>query len=182
LFARIAIREFDRSQTAIAGGNATPDGDRDSLDFTLWENKRVQAYRASLGLKFHPPLAVLDIPRLRLRAPVFKGTDDLTLNRGLGWVIGTGAPGGDGNVAIAGHRDGFFRVLKDIVPGDLITLELPGEQKQYVVDDIQIVYPNNVDVLAPHPVATITLITCYPFYFIGDAPRRYIVVASLRHS
>ena len=152
----------------------------DDVDFSLWSPKRVQAYKASLLAKLDRPLAVLRIPRLRITAPVLEGTDDLTLNRGVGRIGSTAQMGSDGNVGIAGHRDGFFRALKDIVRGDSIEVVTPQGQDLYIVDRIDIVTPRDVSVIGPSKIAGITLITCYPFYHIGDAPQRYIVHASLK--
>ena len=125
-------------------------------------------------------MAVLGIGKLRLRVPVFEGTDDLVLNRGLGWIDGTARPGERGNIGIAGHRDGFFRGLKDIAVGDAMELETLGKRATYVVDEIEIVAPEQVEVLRPRAAPAITLVTCYPFYFVGDAPQRFIVHATLR--
>ena len=115
----------------------------------------------------------------RLEAPVLSGTDDLTLNRGVGLIAGTNPPGEGGRVGIAGHRDGFFRVLKDVGPGDMIELETLNRIEIYRVNEIVIVKPNDVSVLQPTTKPTLSLVTCYPFYFTGSAPERYIVVASL---
>jgi len=148
------------------------------VDFTLWSDKRIQEYMDSLALKEGAPPAVLSIPKLRLEVPVYDGTDDLTLNRGVGRIIGTARLGSGGNTGIAGHRDGFFRGLKDIARGDRIDLLLPGQTDHYVVESIQITNPDDVSVLRPTPKASLTLVTCYPFYFVGSAPQRYIVSAS----
>jgi sortase A len=184
LFSRIALWEFDTNQASQARGNSAG-VDRfligNPVDFSLWGKARLRAYQASLALKIDPPIAVLNIPRLRLIAPVFNGTDDVTLNRGLGRIEGTNVPGGDGNLGIAGHRDGFFRGLKDIEPGDIIEIEIPGEKDAYSVDATKIVEPNDVNVLGRSQTAMVTLITCYPFYFVGDAPLRFVVKASLRN-
>ena len=136
-------------------------------------------YKASLSIEKRLPLAVLGIKKLRVRVPVFEGTDDLVLNRGVGWITGTSRPGDDGNVGIAGHRDGFFRGLKDIAVGDAIELETLGRRAVYIVDEIEIVPPERVEVLQPRAAPSVTLVTCYPFYFIGDAPMRFIVHAAL---
>jgi len=180
---RRALAAFDRAQTArsISDG-AVPVGlaAAETTDFSLWSEKRVREYKASLSIAKHLPLAVLDINRLRIRVPVFEGTDDLVLNRGLGWIVGTARPGEAGNIGIAGHRDGFFRGLKDIVVGDAMQLETLGQRAIYVVDEIEIVTPEQVEVLRPRAAPAITLVTCYPFYFIGDAPQRFIVHATLR--
>jgi sortase A len=149
------------------------------VDFSLWDERRIQAYNESLRKDFGVTLAVLKIPKIRLEAPVLDGTDDLTLNRGLGRISGTARPGMRGNIGIAGHRDGFFRGLKDVGVGDTIELKTPNGTATYVIDQIKIVAPDDVSVLRPRSVPSVTLVTCYPFYFIGSAPRRYIVAASL---
>lgn len=141
--------------------------------------ERITAYEESLRQQFAPPLAGLEIPKIGVEVPVFDGTDDLTLNRGVGRIIGSGRVGQGGNVGIAGHRDGFFRGLKDVVAGDRIELRTPQRTEVYEVDQIRIVSPSDVDVLKDRGVATLTLVTCYPFYFIGDAPQRYIVRATV---
>jgi sortase A len=147
-------------------------------DVSLWSEKRVEAYKQSLTQHFERPLALLQISKIHLVVPVFNGTDDLTLNRGVGRIAGTAHVGAKGNLGIAGHRDGFFRGLKDIRMGDTIELVLPDRTETYVVDKIQIVDPTNVGVLNPETVFSLTLVTCYPFYFIGSAPQRYIVHGS----
>jgi sortase A len=153
-----------------------------AIDFTLWAGKRVAAYKQALATHMGAPLAVLSIPRLRLDVPVFEGTDELTLNRGAGRIVGTARPGERGNIGIAAHRDGFFRGLKDIRPGDGIELVQLHRKFAYTVDNIAVVDPGDVTVLHARPLPSLTLVTCYPFYFIGDAPQRYIVQASLANS
>src|SRR6201982_2132644 len=149
------------------------------VDFKLWAQKRIDAYEQSLAEHFDPPLAILRITKLNLEAPVLEGTDDLTLNRGVGHIQGTGRPGEEGNIGIAGHRDGFFRVLKDIGPGDEIELVTANRKDVYKVNQIVLVRPSDVSVLEPRPGRSLTLVTCYPFYFIGSAPQRYIVQATI---
>lgn len=150
-----------------------------TVDFALWSPKRIREYRESLLVKTFKPLGVVGISRLGIRAPIFEGTDELVLNRGVGWIPGTervGAPG-NGNVGIAGHRDGFFRAMKDVAVGDVVELALPGGIDYYSVDSMEVVYPTDVRVLNPRGVVSVTFVTCYPFYFVGDAPRRFIVHA-----
>ena len=144
---------------------------------SLWSEKRIQAYKNSLSQHFSPPLAVLRISRFQLTVPVFEGTDDLTLNRGVGRIAGTAQPGELGNVGIAGHRDGFFRVLKDIQIGDLIELLVNNRTLVYKVRSVEIVDPSNTEVLQNADESELTLVTCYPFYFVGSAPQRFIVHA-----
>jgi len=154
------------------GGSGAP-------DFRLWSEKRIRAYQASLAAKVSPPLGILEIPALQLHVPVLEGTDDLTLDRGVGHIPGTAALGEAGNAGIAGHRDGFFRGLKDVHVGDTIDVYTQRGRSRYVVDEIQIVSPDNVSVLAPRAEPSLTLVTCYPFYFVGSAPSRYIVHATM---
>ncbi len=146
-------------------------------DRSLWSEKRVRAYEESQRVAFAPPLAVLRIPTAGIEVPVLPGTDDLTLNRAVGWIHGTARPGESGNIGIAGHRDGFFRSLKDVTRGDPVVLETIDGSLDYVIDDIRVVKPDDVQVLAPTAAPTVTLVTCFPFYFVGDAPQRYIVRA-----
>jgi sortase A len=152
------------------------------VDFSLWSGQRVKAYAQALAAKLGSPLAVLSIPKLGLDVPVFEGTGELTLNRGAGRIAGTARPGEQGNIGIAAHRDGFFRGLKDIQVGDQIELAVLRRKFVYTVDSITVVKPSDVSVLQARPRPSLTLVTCYPFYFVGDAPQRYIVQASLADS
>jgi sortase A len=108
---------------------------------------------------------------------VLPGTDDFVLDRAVGHIDDTALPGTNGNIGIAGHRDGFFRGLKDIAAGDPIELETRKGRELYRVERTWIVDPEDVSVLDPTPVQSLTLVTCYPFYFIGSAPQRFIVRA-----
>jgi len=155
------------------------DIDRPEVDFSLWDAHRVQAYKENVIGQSGAALAVLRISKINLEAPLLDGTDDWTLNHGVGRIAGTARPAEQGNIGIAGHRDGFFRRLKDVVVGDAIELETLKGTDTYIVDQIQIVTPDHVDVLQPRSVPSLTLVTCYPFYFFGSAPERYIVTASL---
>jgi sortase A len=95
--------------------------------------------------------------------------------------MGTAKPGSSGNIGIAAHRDGFFRSLKHIQEGDEIDLVTAGGKAAYMVDSIRIVNPEDVSVLRARGRPSLTLVTCYPFYFVGSAPNRYIVQASLSY-
>jgi len=148
-------------------------------DQSLWSPNRISAWRKALSEPVAVPLAVLRIPKIRLEVAVLPGTDDRTLDRGVGYIEGTARPGTDGNVGIAGHRDGFFRGLKDIAPGDVIDVETTQGRDAYRVERTWVVDPEDVTVLDPTPVRALTLVTCYPFYYIGSAPRRFIVRAVL---
>jgi sortase A len=150
-----------------------------TFDFSLWSPQRIADYETSLTANLSPPIGILRIVKAHLEVPVLDGVDDVSLNRGVGYIPGTAHPGERGNVGIAGHRDGFFRVLKNVGVGDEIELETPERIDVYQIKDIVIVNKNDVSVLRPTSVPILTLVTCYPFYFTGSAPRRYIVVASL---
>jgi len=181
----VAVRRFEAEQARSSEGtpvmmNRPASGS--SVDFTLWSEKRVDAYKQSLVDKPDRPLALLRIPKIHLKAPVYNDTDDLTLNRGVGRILGTAEIGSGGNVGIAGHRDGFFRGLKDIAPGDEIELVRIDQSDSYVVENTHIVNPEDVSVLEPTRVSSLTLVTCFPFYYIGSAPQRFIVRASVAGS
>jgi len=144
---------------------------------SLWSTVRINAYRDVSGKPAAPPVAMLRIPKIGLEVPVLPGTDDRTLDYGVGLIEDTAEPGTEGNSGIAGHRDGFFRGLKDIVRGDRIRLETLRGTYTYRVERTWIVPPEDVSVLDPTPVSSLTLVTCYPFYFQGSAPLRFIVRA-----
>jgi sortase A len=180
---RLAIRDFEVAKAAALPTPAeAPKVELPSaaVSFDLWGTKRIAAYRDSLTRHFSPPIAVLRAPKVAIEVPVFEGTDELVLNRGVGRIAGTARPGQPGNIGIAGHRDGFFRPLKDIAIGDSVTLDLGADIATYAVESFQIVSPKDVTVLAPSATSSLTLVTCYPFYFVGDAPQRYIVRCALK--
>lgn len=182
---RAAIKQFRTEEATKFNQNANSflDPSSDSIvDFREWSVKRIEAYTGSLSQKVYAPLAILRIPRIELEVPVFNGTDDLTLDRGVGRILGTVKVGHVGNLGIAGHRDGFFRGLKDLERGDIVELNRPGRLDRYIISQIRIVKPDDVSVLSPTPQRTLTLVTCFPFYYIGSAPERYIVTASIKSS
>jgi sortase A len=111
-----------------------------------------------------------------------EGTDVLTLERGVGRIPGTAELADTGNLGIAGHRDSFFRRLSELRIGDSIELLTPEGLQKYVVDRILIVNPSDTSVLKPRLRRSLTLVTCYPFYFVGRAPKRYIVQAAFSAS
>jgi LPXTG-site transpeptidase (sortase) family protein len=127
------------------------------------------------------PIGRLVIPRLHLRAIVREGADSGTLDVALGHVPGTALPGHTGNVAIAGHRDTLFRCLRNILKGDSIVLQTIHGSYTYHVERTEIVKPQDVAVLTSGSYSEITLITCYPFYYVGPAPDRFIVKARLNN-
>jgi len=151
-------REFDRMLAVTAAGS-TP---------------------AVMPLKRPAPSAVigrLSVPRLHLSAMVREGVGPKTLKLAIGHVPTTALPGQTGNIAVAGHRDTFFRGLKDVKTGDEIQFSTLNGDFQYVVDSVTIVTPDNAGSLAPTSENVLTIVTCYPFYFVGDAPNRFVVRA-----
>jgi sortase A len=119
----------------------------------------------------------IEIPRLLLSVVVIEGIDRTTLRRAIGHIPGTALPGHPGNVGLAGHRDTFFRPLKDLRIKDEIRLSTLKGDFKYVVASITIVNPDDVGVLAASRENVLTLVTCYPFYYVGPAPQRWIVRA-----
>jgi sortase A len=119
----------------------------------------------------------MEIPRLRLSAVVVEGVGPAALRRAVGHIPGTALPGGDGNVGIAGHRDTFFRPLKDLRVNDEIRFSTLRGNFKYEVESLTVVEPDNVGVLAPSHENVLTMVTCYPFSYIGAAPKRFIVRA-----
>jgi sortase A len=150
------------------------------VDYTLWSAKRIKEYETALTEHFDEPLAVLKVNKIQLEVPVFEGTSDRVLNRGAGRIEGTAHIGESGNIGIAAHRDSFFRGLKDIRVGDSMEFETTAGTQTYVIDSIKLVDPKDVSVLKNQAMPELTLVTCFPFYFAGSAPQRYIVRAYLR--
>jgi sortase A len=121
----------------------------------------------------------LEIPRLNLAVMVREGADESTLSRAVGHIPGTALPGNVGNVGLAGHRDTFFRALRNIQADDTIEMQTTAGTYRYVVKSTRIVTPRDVSVLEASGGETLTLVTCYPFYYVGSAPKRFIVHAAL---
>jgi sortase A len=169
---RQSLERFATIKKSIALPAGTPDQ-------SLWSPKRVSAWQKALDNPAPVPLAVIRIPKIHLEAPVLPGTDDGTLDRAVGHIEDTAKPGTDGNSGLAGHRDGFFRGLKDIVAGDVIELDTLQGTDSYRVERTWVVDPEDVSVLDPTSTRALTLVTCYPFYYVGSAPRRFIVRAVL---
>jgi sortase A len=140
---------------------------------------RMQSHRHAPRPPHMALLGRVEVPRLGLHATVRQGTDDAVLAKAVGHMPSTALPGEDGNVAIAAHRDTLFRKLRDIQHDDRITFETPdGNLYDYTVESTQIVKPTDVSVLrASKDDRLLTLITCYPFNFVGHAPQRFIVKA-----
>lgn len=149
------------------------------------------AYQATEERRFEnvstneqPPLVVegavigkMEIPRLGLKVIVVQGDSSKILQHAVGHLPETPLPGEWGNVVLAGHRDGFFRPLRNIQSGDAITLRTSGGDLRYEVESTAVVPPSDISVLQPSSERRLTLITCFPFYYVGPAPNRFIVRA-----
>jgi len=166
--------QHDRARFAVLQAASLQAG---PVDQSLWSSVRINAWRNVSGEPAPPPVAMLRIPKIHLEVPVLPGTDDRTLDHGVGLIEHTAEPGTTGNSGIAGHRDGFFRGLKDIVRGDTIRLDTLRGSFVYRVERTWVVKPDDVSVLEPTEGPVVTLVTCYPFYFQGSAPLRFIVRA-----
>jgi len=127
----------------------------------------------------HAVIGRIEIPRLDLAAMVVEGVEEGDLLRGAGHVPGTALPGEPGNMAIGGHRDTFFRPLRNIRNNDIIFLTTLHGSYRYVVTSTEITGPDDTEVLDPSPEPMLTLISCYPFSYVGPAPKRFVVRARL---
>jgi len=143
--------------------------------FNEWSEARLKAYEASLARPVGPVLAVLRVPSVDLEVPLYGDTSSLHLNRGVGLIEHMAAPEEGGNLGIAGHRDGFFRVLARVRAGDNIEVHTHAWRYDYRVDFISIARASDARLLAPTAEPVVTLVTCYPFYFVGHAPQRFVV-------
>ena len=143
------------------------------------ENLHPSSLPASPGIagRGGSALGRLEISAIGLEAMIMEGTDAKTLRRAVGHISGTPLPGQQGNVAIAGHRDTFFRALRNIREDDEITLTTVAGSYRYRVNSIRVVEPDDMAVLDNSDAAILTLVTCYPFYFVGPAPKRFVVRA-----
>jgi len=178
LYCSSAISAEAEAVTSQAGLMAKLGLERFSPDQSQWSDK-ARAHYETTKEGGGEPLAVLEIGRLNITAPVYQGTSRVTLDRGLGLVEFSPLPGETGNIALSGHRDGFFRPLKDIKFGDRITLHTLDGDQVFLVSDVRIVDALDTSVLEDTDTTVLTLITCHPFYYVGFAPNRYIVRAVL---
>jgi sortase A len=161
----------------------------DLYRFQRVETSKLDATRTNLRMNIAPspalavPIAVggvigeIEVPRLGLKAVVVQGDSEKVLRRSVGHLPETSLPGEPGNIALAGHRDGLFRPLRNIQPGDSITLRTPDREFQYQVEWTAVVPPTATRVIEPTKEPALTLVTCYPFYYVGSAPKRFVVRA-----
>jgi len=149
-----------------------------SLESQIYREQEHHEPQPKPAVKTGDVLGRVDIPRLGISVAVLQGTSSRMLRLGAGHIEGTPLPGETGNSGIAGHRDTFFRELKDIRRNDEIQLQTATGLFRYQVDWVKVVEPNDTTVLEPSTLgSTLTLVTCYPFYFVGSAPNRLVVRA-----
>lgn len=148
-----------------------------SLESQIRVEKEDKVTQPKPPVKAGDVLGRMDIPRLGVSVAVLQGTNSRMLRLGVGHIKGTPLPGEAGNSGIAGHRDTFFRELKDVRRNDEIQLQTATGLLRYQVDWVKVVAPDDTSVLTPSTEATLTLVTCYPFYFVGPAPNRFVVRA-----
>jgi sortase A len=175
---RQAAVNLTDSVTETGAGKVVPDSSTDNATSHGSDGRARSA--ATAHRAWAVPLAILRIPSIHLDVPVLGSTDNITLNSGVGRIAGTAAPGQKGNIGIAGHRDSFFQNLKEVTRGDEIELETTTTSEIYVVDRILVTGADDVSVLRPRGPQSLTLVTCYPFHYVGPAPRRFVVQATIK--
>ncbi|MBS4195744.1 class D sortase [Lederbergia citri] len=137
--------------------------------------KELYSIRPEKGEEF----GTLSIPKLDATLPIFQGADEDELEKGVGHFAGSVLPGEKDNSVLSGHRDTVFRKLGDVGKGDLLIVTTSAGEFTYKVRKVRIVDADDRTVIVPKPRATLTVTTCYPFYYIGDAPQRYVLIADL---
>ncbi len=153
-----------------------------SADQSNWSESRKRAYQESLSQPTAAVIGKLRIAAAHLEVPIYGDTSDTHLNRGAGVIAGMALPGHGGNLGIAGHRDGYFRVLKDVQVGDVIEVFTRTARYEYRIGKISVVDQSDTRSLADTGEPIVTLVTCFPFYHLGHASRRYVVQGALQRS
>jgi sortase A len=185
---RWALAAFEQSRPGVALAAMPASGDAPLQpvliyappDQSAWSAERIHRYAEARWSVPVRPEAVIRIGSLGLEVPVFPGATEANMTRGAGRITGSPRFGEPGNVSVSSHRDGYFRKLRNIKVGDEIVVDTRSATYRYVVEEIRITEPTDTVVLWPGDVPELTLITCYPFDFIGRAPQRYVVRAELR--
>jgi sortase A len=184
----LALDAFAQSQAGVALATPPESGapprhaglEHAPPDQSAWSAERIRQYAEALWSVPLTPEAVIRIRSIGLEVPVFPGTSEANMTRGAGRITGSPRFGEPGNVSVSSHRDGYFRKLRDIRVGDEIVVDTREASYRYVVEEIRVTDPADTVVLWPGDVPELTLVTCYPFDFIGRAPQRYVVRAELR--
>ncbi len=176
----VALATLGYAVGSVGGAALYQDYESRQLDEVLRGGRSPE--QASVRPVARRVLGRLEIPTLGVSTIVREGEDARTLQLAVGHIAGTALPGSSGNMGLAGHRDTFFRRLREIDVGDVIRLVAVEGTFTYVVESTQIVDPDDLWVLDPTPEPSLTLVTCYPFTYIGEAPERFIVRARLAPS
>jgi sortase A len=150
-----------------------------TLEKKIYAQEQHQVGRPQPVAKEGDVLGRIEIPRLGVKVAILEGTTSETLRLGVGHIAGTALPGEPGNIGIAGHRDTYFRALKDIRVNDEIQIQTATGISRFAVDSVEIVDPGDTGVLARSAGSAVTLVTCYPFHFIGAAPKRFVIHAHI---
>jgi len=184
-FEQMAQNNAEQQNSAAAEASDSAENSQLNFDDTgepdtsLWAAGRISDYQASLQAELPQVLGVLEVPSVGLNVPVYATNSELVMDRGAGIIDGMAYPHEPGNIGISGHRDGYFRVLKDVQVGDAILVQSLEGVKQFKIDATEVVAISDKTLLRDTDDQTVTLVTCYPFYFVGHAPKRFIVTASL---
>ena len=178
----LAALQTPQAAPAVSSQGTSPEfnpTDAGTPDTTLWAPQRILDYQVSMSGDVPRVLGVLEVPSVGLKVPVYPSDSELNMDRGAGIIDGMAYPHEGGNIGISGHRDGYFRVLKDVKVGDSIVLQTLEGEKHFKIEATTIVEKTDTHLLKDTRDQTVTLVTCYPFYFVGHAPQRFIVTASL---
>jgi sortase A len=178
----IAREQFEHSKSIVAASSDTISADKKpdasaGPETSLWSDNFINKYQKAIEKGGDSAIAVLKINSVNIEVAVFDGATNHNLDRGIARINSTGLTNSDKRIGLAGHRDGWFRPLKDIKIGAVISLETLHGVRNYRVYNTKIVEPSNVGVLKGD-TNTLVLVTCYPFYFAGKAPKRFIVEAT----
>ncbi len=184
---RAAVQQAQAEEAQVVTSLAPETLTEESVDFdveadpdtSLWAPGRIADYRASLTAELPPVLGVLEVPTVGLQVPVYQSNSEMVMDRASGIIDGMAYPHEGGNIGISGHRDGYFRALKDVKVGDPIILQTLEGEKRFRISATEVVEISDTRLLRDTRDQTVTLVTCYPFYFVGHAPQRFIVTASL---
>jgi len=156
------------------------------LDAWIYQHRQTDSLKGLSSSKREQPadglIGRIEINSVGLSAMVVEGTDNTTLRRAAGHIRGTAVPGQPGNIGIAAHRDTFFRPLRKVRLNDIVTIATQRTEYHYRVVSTRVVRPDEISVLSPSKKQILTLVSCYPFYFVGPAPNRFIVRAERVYS
>lgn len=147
-------------------------------EMQLWSEEAKARYVSALDQTPGATLGRLRAPSLGLEVPVYENASDLHMDLGAGVIEGMSYPHEPGHIGIAGHRDGYFRALKDIAVGDTLVLDTLDGEKRFVVNELKIIRPEELSYLDDTTEQRLTIVTCYPFYYAGSAPQRFLVRAT----